>query len=610
MATETRALAAIMFTDMVGYSAISQKNEALALELLENHRNILRDIFPTFNGDEIKTIGDAFLVKFHSALDAVLCGIEIQKTLKDYNSSAEKERKIMLRIGIHMGDVVQRDNDIYGDGVNISSRIEPLAEPGGICISEDVARQVENKISEPLEKMGSRELKNIKLPMKVYQIVLYATPVENVFEESNNKLAVLPFQNISPEKETDYFSDGLTEEIIMHLSGIKELRVISRTTSMQYKNVNKDINTIGRELDARYILEGSVRKFKDDLRITAQLIDVKTDSHLWAETYRGNLEDIFDIQENVSKQIVQALRLTLSPAEEVALSKRATLDSKAYDINLRAREFLFRLTKGYLLSAIDLFNSATELDSRYAAAYAGAGEAYAQLFQFFDKDSKWLDKAMEASLKALMYDSSSSEAYTALALVYYNKEQYNEAMSSVQKAIELDKHNFFAYWVLGRILFASDQFAEAEKSLKTVLELNPDFHSAYMDLQMVYGKLNDVEKHTNMVKTAANFYPNYLLRFPDDARAHLFYASTLVHQGNIESAKQHMARAVALSPNEPIIMYNVACFYSQIKEKELAVEHLIKAVNSGYRSYDYIKHDPDFDFIRNEPGYIELMKDK
>jgi adenylate cyclase len=608
--TESRKLAAIMFTDIVGYSAMSQKDEDLALELLEFHRSLLRNIFTNFKGNEIKTIGDAFLVEFASALDAVNCSIEIQEKMHEYNTSSSKNRHIFLRIGIHVGDVVHKDGDIYGDGVNISSRIEPLAQAGGICISEDVARQVKNKLRVPLEKMDKQELKNIDLPVEIYQIQLHASPKVESKAEENNKLAVLPFENMSPDRETDYFSDGLTEELIMHLSSIKELKVVSRTTIMQFKNAQKDIHTLGKELNARYILEGSVRKHMDDLRITAQLIDVKTDSHLWAKTYKGNIADVFDIQESVAKQIVQALRLTLTPAEEVALTKRATLSTEAFDLNLHARELFYRRTKGYLLAAIDLFQKAIDLDPRYAAAYAGLGIVYATLYEIFDKKTVWLDKATEASYKALMYDATSSEAYSALGLVYYSKESIDEAIPATQKAIELDSNDFFPYWIQGRILRALDRDAEAVEQFNKVLELNPDFHTAYDDLHMAYERLGDKDKSLETANRALLFYPSYLMRNPDDARAIIFYAIMLQFMGELDEAKSKMLRAIELSPNDSTMLYNAACFYSTAGDNELAIEHLNKAISTGYENYAYIKRDPDLENIRKEPGYLELMKGK
>ena len=268
-------------------------------------------------------------------------------------------------------------------------------------------------------------------------------------------IAVLPFDNISPDKENDYFGEGLTGELIANLSRLKDMKVVSRTTTMQYKGTQKDIKTIGRELDARYIIEGNVRKFGEDLRITAQLIDVSSDSQLWAETYKGKLSDVFDIQEKVSKQIVDALMVKLTPTEKVELTKRPTLNAEAFDYNLRARNYLYRQSKNNIQFAIQFFEKAIALDSRYAEAYAGMAEAYAVRYAYFERKDVWLDKALELSLKAIMYDSTLAEAYSALGLAYYYKGTFDEAITAVQKAISLDPNNFFAYWVLGRVYFTT-----------------------------------------------------------------------------------------------------------------------------------------------------------
>ena len=599
-----------MFTDMVGFSAMSQKDEQLALELLEVHREILRAIFTPHNGREIKTIGDAFMVEFASALNAVNCSIEIQKALKEYNSSADEDRKIYLRIGIHVGDVEDKDGDLYGDGVNISSRLEPLAQPGGICISEDVARQVQNKIEVDLKQLSGQELKNIKLPIDIFQINLYANPNAGPPKSDDNRLAVLPFQDLSPDKNSDYFSDGLTEEIIMHLSGIEELKVVSRTTIMHFKNSPEKLETIGKELQARYILEGSVRRYKDELRITAQLIDVSTDTHLWAETYRGNMEDIFDIQENVSKKIVEALRLKLTPKEAIALEKRSTINSQAFDMNLRAREFMNRRTKSYLLAASDLFKKVVEQDPRYAAGYAGLAETYILLYLEHDNNSVWIEKAMAAALKALMYDPNSSEAYTAMGMSHFQQGSQEEALDSVNKAIELDPDNYFSHWILGRIYRLLDREAEAVEQFDLVLDLNPEFHTAYGDLQMAYKRLGQEDKQRELTERALAFYPEYILKYPDDSRAITFYAFVLGDAGQNEKAKEQMERALDLSPNDTTMIYNAACFYAELGENQKAIMSLKKAIENGYEWYAYIKSDPDLDGIRNEPEYIAMMEGK
>ena len=275
--------------------------------------------------------------------------------------------------------------------------------------------------------------------------------IESVPSQPQAKaIAVLPFGNISPDKESDYFSDGLTEELIINLSRLKDIRVVPRTTSMQYKGTTKEVKAIGRELGTRYILAGSVRKFQDNLRIAVELVDVEADAQLWAETYKGKLEDVFDIQEKVSKQIVDALMVKLTPKEQVVLTKRPTLNAQAFDCNLRARDSLYRFTKNGVQTAIELFQKAIEYDARYADAYAGMSEAYAHLYQQFDRNEAHLDKALEAGLKALMYDPSLSEAYSALGLVYLYKKSHDEAVEASQKAIELNPSNHTAYWILGR----------------------------------------------------------------------------------------------------------------------------------------------------------------
>ena len=608
MTSDLRRLAAIMFTDMVGYSALAQVDEERALDLLYLHQAMVRSIYPQHQGKEVKTIGDAFMLEFSSAVNAVKCAVQIQREFSEYNRDKNENDRIYLRIGVHVGEVVDRDDDIYGDGVNISSRLEPIAQPGGICISEDVERHIRNKVDVAIMKMEPQDLKNINLPIDIYQILLYAEPTAAPPKQDNNKLAVLPFQDLSPDKDTDYFADGLTEEITMHLSRLKNLKVVSRTTSMRYKNSDLDLQEIGKKLNARYILEGSVRRYEDQLRITAQLIDVATDTHLWAETYKGNIAEIFDIQENVSKNIVEELKVALSPEEQVALSKRSTENIEAYDVYLRARGMLFHLTKSYLLSAIDLFRAAIELDARFASAYAGLSEAYSFLYEAHDKKGEFLDKAMEASLKAIMYDATSSEAYSALGYVYYNKSSKEEALTSILKAIELDGDNFFAHWILGRLYRLMDRDKDAVQEFDTVLELNENFHTAIMDLKMVNEKLGNEQELERLTQKAIPYYRNYLLRFPDDTRAHIFYGFFLLRAGNVEEAKTKMRRAIELSPNDVGMMYNAACFYSQIKELESAIKYLKLAIENGFGNFEYLQHDPDLANLKGTEEFQEILR--
>src|ERR1700724_2710009 len=374
--TEQRKLAAIMFTDMVGYSALAQRDDQLALELLEEHRRLLREIFPRFNGTEIKTIGDAFLIEFSSALEAAQCAIEIQRTLAKRNHDVTADRRIELKIGIHIGDVVHRGGDVYGDGVNIASRIEALAGAGGICVSMDVERQIRNALEARFEKLAPTELKNISVPMDLFRIVLpweqpskseirspkseigrqLVTPtatklvligalllaigigwwwttqprrsptspaVPTTANAADQKsIAVLPFVNMSADKNDEYLSDGMTEELINVLAKMPGLRVPGRTSCFAFKGKNEDdiFRKVGDQLHVGTVLEGSVRKAGEKLRNTAQLINVADGYPLWSKDYDGDVKDILNFQSSVAEQVVQALQVHLGAEAARALS--------------------------------------------------------------------------------------------------------------------------------------------------------------------------------------------------------------------------------------------------------------------------------------------------
>ena len=472
-----------------------------------------------------------------------------------------------------------------------------------------IPHQVDSVVNKMLAKDRALRYQNAGELLSTLQVL--RKEMETTAQATKTKaIAVLPFDNISPEKEGDYFSDGLTGELIANLSRLKDMRVISRTTSMQYKGTKKDIKTIGRELGTRFIIEGNVRKFQDNLRITAQLIDVESDTQLWAETYKGKLADVFDFQEQVSKQIVDALMVKLTPTEKVVLTKRSTVNAEAFDCYLRARDFLYRRTRNGVHFAIQLFQEAIGLDPRYAAAYAGLGEAYATLHQDYDSKDAWLDKAIESGLKALMYDPTLSEAYAALGLAYFSKKALDEAVTSVQKAIELDPNNFSAYWILGRIYHTTDRDRDAIELHKKAIALNPDFHTAYGDLRMIYERLGEKEKYEEILHALLQLYPRYLSQHPDDARSHIHYAIELAQVGRTEEGRVEAAKALELSPGDPLMMYNAACFYARLGEPHPAIEALKNSIAAGLEDYEWIKRDVDFDNIRNEPEYIELMKGK
>jgi serine/threonine protein kinase/Flp pilus assembly protein TadD len=476
-------------------------------------------------------------------------------------------------------------------------------------VRSGIPMKLEQLVLEMLDKDRGRRIQNAEelIASLRYAKALLKRPDHS---ETERSILVLPFTDISPQKESDYFSDGLAEELMTGLSRLKDMRVVSRTTSMRYKNTGKSARTIGREVGVRYIMEGSVRRLGDDLRISVQLVDVVSDMQLWAETYRGYVADVFDIQEKVSKQIVDALSVKLTPTERVVLSKRPTLNPQAFDLCLRARNCLYKRTRADLDCGIELFKKAIDLDPRYAAAYAGLGETYGTLYQDFDRNAEWLEKSIDACLRALMYDASLAEAYAALSLAHFHKGAISEALEASQRAIDLDPMSFTAYWILGRICHSTDRDREAVDCFEKVVELNPDFYTAYKDMLMCYERMGNADKYQEVLHSLLVFYPEYLSRNPHDSRARLYFAVNLAEAGRGEDGLKEAEEALRLAGNDTLMLYNAACFYSRVDDRARAIEALKRSIDAGFGYYDWIRTDPDLENIRGEPDYLAIMKDK
>lgn len=419
-------------------------------------------------------------------------------------------------------------------------------------------------------------------------------------------VAVMPFDNISPDAETDYFSDGLTEELTTRLSLVSEIELVSRWASKQLKERKHDVRAISSELGARYIVGGSVRRFQDSVRINVQLVDVATNRQIWANTYKGKLDDIFDIQEQVAQQIVEALKLKLSFSEKVSLTKRDTVNAQAYDLYLRGQDYLYRMTKRSVEYAIQLFEKAIELDPRYAAAYAACSSAYGQMYQYFGRDEKYRTRAQELSFKALMYDGNLPEAYTAMGLSYFIWGKLAEASASSAKAIELDPEDFIAHWTLGRIHFTNGEFEQAHGLFRRVIELKPLFFSAYSDLAMCCEELARPEEARVTRDQILKLLPGYLLQNPDDSRARMFYAVSLAEVGRRDEALSEGAKALEINPDDARMLYNCGCLYSRLGEVQRAVAMLQQAVARGFSDVGWMKHDADLSALRDNAEFIAL----
>ncbi|MBI2429765.1 MAG: tetratricopeptide repeat protein [Ignavibacteriales bacterium] len=558
---EIRRLSAIMFTDIVGYSALTQKNERLALELLQVHAELLRTIFPKFRGTEIKTIGDAFLVEFSSALDAAECAIEIQTKLNNYNGSAQSERRLQLRIGIHLGDVVKRENDIFGDGVNIAARIEPFAVPGGVCVSEDVARQVQNKISFPLEQCSSQQLKNIALPVQLFSIQFPWLPKgqhdRTIVIDTNalhrTTIAVLPFTNIGAGND-DYFSEGITEEIISSLSKLSGLDVIARTSAFRFKDSTLDVTSIASQLGAGTILGGTVRRAGEKARISIRLMDAGSQHLMWSEDYTKDLNDIFTVQSDIAMQVASSLQVKLLASEEKNIHRQGTKNPDSFQSFLLGRFYLNKRTGESIQRSIEYFEKSISFDERNALSYAGLAEAYTLIagagYGSLDKQEA-TRRAVEASMKAIALDESLAEAHLALAYVKFRIEwNWKEAEKEFLHAIRLKQSFSKAHELYGLFLGIHRRFDETFVHIKRALELDPLSAGVHTGYGRFLTFAHRYEEAHRSISQALELDPNY-------AEAHFAMGDYYLAKKNYEEALACTENALSLSGRRPIILGTV-----------------------------------------------------
>ena len=636
MAT-TRQLAAIMFADIAGYTSLMETDESLAMDYRNRLKKRLDEIVNEYGGRVLEFRGDGALCSFSSTLGSVKAATALQIDM-------QVPPAVPLRIGIHTGDVIVDNNSIYGDGVNIASRMESFAIPGSIFISSKAYDDIKNQKEISAVSMGRYLLKNVKEQMEIFAISNpgIKLPDIGVLEGKGEAIRqkcilVLPFVNMSNDPEQDYFSDGLTEELISGLSRLKDTKVISRTTSMKYKNTTKDTKTIGKETGADYIMEGSVRKAGNNLRITAQFIDACRDVHLWAQSFRGTLDDIFDIQEDVSVKIIEALRIQLSSEEKNTLQKRYTDNTEAYQLYLQGIFFWKKRNEAGLKLAVKHFEKALEKDPEYALAWAGIADAYSLMGEYTNISRRDLyNKQMEAVHKALELDPQLAEAHVSLAislmlndwdwvgaekdfrtglklnpkyatghhwyaelLMFLGRSE--EAFKEISVAVELDPTSQGILKDKGIFHYYHKQFDEAISTALTTSELDPGFVPVHRLLSLIYtanGRYEDAIRENkrwgeltgNKVKTdVALAYILATCGRKDEARK-------IIEETGIDKI---------LSSND---YRGVALVYVGLEETEKAFEWLDKSYQKHEESLCSIGIDHKFDPIRNDPRFKELMK--
>jgi len=510
----------------------------------------------------------------------VRCAYDIQRAAREYNISAPTEQRIHLRVGVHLGDVVESQGDISGDAVNVASRIEPLAEDGGVCITRQVFDHVQNKFELPLVSLGAKSLKNVSLPMEVFRMVMpweveKATPSPQL---DKKRIAVLPFANMSQDPADGYFADGMTEELITSLSAVRELTVIARTSVMKYKGSQKSASDVGKELNAGTLIEGSVRKAGNRVRITAQLIDTSTEGHLWAQNYDRQLEDVFAIQSEIAEKVAGELRIRLVDSEKRVIGKKATENTEAYTCFLRGRELAREETEPSVRQAIGLFEKAVELDPSFAKAYVGMAECFLLLASdAYESYEQSIPKAELAVKKALELDPELAEAATALARIHFLEDDVVASETEAKRAIELNPSLPEAYRTLSNVASLRGDFDEGVRLWEAAYRLDP-VRPRYIE------RVGSFYFYSGRESEALRFWEKTAQLAP--AGTYRNMTEYYLFKGDHEKAKESFSMAEKLEPTNSWVPWMRGFVAAQMEDRNTALEAIRKIEENWSGSLD------------------------
>lgn len=616
-----RKLTAILSADVKGYSRLMGEDEEATVRTITAHRKVITSVIQKYRGRVVDSPGDNILAEFASVVDAVQSAVEIQEVIKAKNAELPEERKMEFRIGINLGDVIQEGERIYGDGVNIAARLEGLADPGGICISGSAYEQIENKLALGYEYIGEHTVKNIVKPVRVYKVPTGPETLQKVTEErrpasrwqraslaavtalllivgglliwriavppvqvasvekmayplpDKPSIAVMPFTNLSGDPSQEYISDGLTEEIITALSSVPKLFVIARNSTFTYKSKPVKVQQVAEELGVRYVLEGSVRKAGDKIRITAQLIDALNGHHLWAKQYDRNLKDIFAVQDEITKKIITAMQVKLTAGEEVKAAARGTNNLEAYLKCLQANELINRLNPESNALGRQLAEEAITLDPGYAWAYYTLGRTYTlEAWLGTTKSPKQsIAKAMELFQKAIALDDAFAEAYSRLSFLYSMTRQYDKGIAEAEKAVALNPNSATAHFFLGKTLFFAGRSEESIPEYKKAMRLNPIPPGAYSwSLGLSYANTGQYQEAITWCEKAVRQEPNDLL-------AHIMMTAVYSLSGREAEARAEAAEVHRIQPKFSLEKFTKKLANKNQEYKELLVGALRKA---------------------------------
>jgi adenylate cyclase len=558
-----RKLVAILSADVKGYSRLMSEDEVGTIQTLNAYKEVMTNLIQHHRGRVVDAPGDNVLAEFGSVVNAVQCAVEIQKELKTRNANLPENRKMEFRIGINLGDVIQEGEQILGDGVNIAARLESFSEAGGICISGTAFDQIENKLGLGYEYLGEQTVKNIAKPVRVYRVMMETEAVVQRGLEVASKekmafplpdkpsIAVLPFSNMSDDPKQEYFSDGITEEIITALSKVPNLFVIAHHSTFTYKGKPVKVKQVSEELGVRYVLEGSVQKSGDRVRITAQLIDALSGHHLWAERYDRDLKDIFALQDEITMKVITALQVELTAGEMAGMIAKGTKNIDAFIKYVQAYELMTKLTKEGNAQAKKVLEEAIALDPEYSRLYMGLAQTH-----FYDvwlgtteSPDQSLTQAFEFAQKAISLDDSNAAAHGTLGQVYVMQRQYNKAIAECERAVSLDPNSAENIFRLGFVLNYAARAEEAISYLQNAIRLNPLPTATYfVILAISYRDSGQYEKAIETCKKA-------LQREPNTQFAYIHMAISYIRLGREEEARAAAAEILRINPKFSLERY-------------------------------------------------------
>ena len=574
-----RKLAAILSADVKGYSLLMGEDEEATVRTLNAYKETMTNFIQHHHGRVVDAPGDNVLAEFVSVVNAVRCAVEIQKELKARNADLPENRRMEFRIGVNLGDVIEDGEQILGDGVNIAARLESLSEAGGICISGTVYDQIENKLDLKYDYLGEQNVKNIARPIRVYRVLVGSGAG---FPEASRKLdfpkspsiAVLPFVNMSDDPEQEYFSDGITEEIITGLSKVPHLIVIARNSSFTYKRKPVKVQQVGQELGVRYVLEGSVRRAADRVRITVQLVDATTGHHLWAERYDRFLKDIFAIQDEITVNVMRAMQLELIEGKQACeWIKRGSQKLEAYEKGMKGMELFRFFSPEGNVQARKIFEECIALDPEYPGPYVMLAWTYlTAVYNGWSKSpEESITQALELAQRAIALDSSQADAFSLLGNIYLLTRQYEKAITEGERAVALNPNRADSHVWLAMILTASGDPKGAIDLIYKAIRLNPFPPNWYFfSLGNAFFMLGEYNQAVEAYKKALQHSPDLLL-------AYIGLAASFSASNRAEDARAAASQIVRIDPKFSIEVFARSLTYKNENHKEFWIDNLRKA---------------------------------